>query len=138
MRLRPGSRGRACDEPEPSVSTAAGIGVALAGAVFLGAGLWGRREARLTLGRERVRYPGEASPAPVMSPRRARSLAEFIRQTRVDATGGRTYAEIEPYLDASGSPPGTLRRPRRTRELGSCFPIQRLRSGSSRRRFNLR
>jgi hypothetical protein len=41
-----------------------------------------------------------------MSPRRARSLAEFIRQTRVDATGGRTYAEIEPYLDANGSPTG--------------------------------
>lgn len=93
-------------EPEPSVSTAAGVGVALAGVVFVGAGLWGRREARTALARERVRYPGDASPAPVTSPARARSLAEFIRQSTVDATGGRTYAEIEPYLDANGSPTG--------------------------------
>ena len=35
---------------------------------------------------------------------RARSLAEFIRQSTVDATAGRTYAEIQPYLDAGGAP----------------------------------
>ena len=92
--------------PGPSISTVAGAGVALVGAVFVGAGLWGRRTARAALARERVRYPGDASPALVRSPGRARSLAEIIRQATVDATGGRTYAEIEPYVDADGTPTG--------------------------------
>ena len=35
---------------------------------------------------------------------RARSLAEFIRQSTVDATAGLTYAQIEPYLDSNGTP----------------------------------
>ena len=42
--------------------------------------------------------------AEVTSAGRARSLADFIRQSTVDATAGRTYAEIEPYLDAGGAP----------------------------------
>lgn len=30
-------------------------------------------------------------------------MAELIRQNTVEATGGRTYAEIDPYVDAEGN-----------------------------------
>jgi hypothetical protein len=40
----------------------------------------------------------------VTSAARAKSLAEFIRQSTVAATAGRTYAEVEPYLGAGGMP----------------------------------
>lgn len=31
-------------------------------------------------------------------------MAEFIRRNTVDAAGGRTYAETDPYVDAGGRP----------------------------------
>lgn len=31
-------------------------------------------------------------------------MAEVIRQNTVAATGGRTYAEVDPYLDVQGAP----------------------------------
>jgi hypothetical protein len=88
-----------------SVEAAAGFAVGLAGLVFVGTGLWGRREVRRALARERILHPAlpDARSA-VTSASRARSLAELIRQSTVDATAGRTYAEIEPYLDAGGAP----------------------------------
>jgi hypothetical protein len=85
--------------------TAAGYAVGLAGLVFVGTGLWGRREVRRALARERILHPAlQESRAAVRSAGQAKSLAEFIRQSTVDATAGRTYAEIEPYLDATGTP----------------------------------
>jgi hypothetical protein len=88
-----------------SVEAAAGFAVGLAGLVFVGTGLWGRREVRRALVRERILHPAlPEGRAGVTSASRARSLAEFIRQSTVDATAGRTYSEIEPYLDASGAP----------------------------------
>jgi hypothetical protein len=79
--------------------------VGLAGLVFIGTGLWGRREVRQALARERIVHPGlPEGDAQVTSAGRARSLAELIRQSTIDATGGRTYAEIEPYLDTRGRP----------------------------------
>jgi hypothetical protein len=87
------------------VETVGGNAVSLAGLVFVGIGLWGRREARRALARERILHPAlPEGRAAVTSAGRARSLAEFIRQATVDATAGRTYAEIEPYLDANGTP----------------------------------
>jgi hypothetical protein len=88
-----------------SVETAAGFAVGLAGLVFVGTGLWGRREVRQALVRERIVHPVlPEGRAAVTSAGRARSLAEFIRQSTIEATAGRTYADLEPYLDASGAP----------------------------------
>jgi len=88
-----------------SIEAAAGFTVGLAGLVFVGTGLWGRREVRRALARERILHPAlPEGRAAVTSASRARSLAEFIRQSTVSATDGRTYAEIEPYLDADGVP----------------------------------
>jgi hypothetical protein len=85
--------------------TAAGLAVGLAGFVFIGTGLWGHREVRRALARERILHPGlPEGCAAVTSATRARALAEFIRQSTIDATAGRTYAEIEPYLDSGGTP----------------------------------
>jgi hypothetical protein len=86
------------------LETAAGLAVGLAGLVFIGTGLWGRREVRRALARERILHPGlPEGRANVTSASRARALAELIRQSTIDATSGRTYAEIEPYLDTRGT-----------------------------------
>ena len=86
--------------------TAAGAAVGLAGVVFVGVGLWGWRETRRALAQERIVSPGDGSRpgAPVTDATAARSLAELIRRNTVDATGGRTYAEVEPYVDVNGKP----------------------------------
>ena len=95
----------ACADARSSVATAAGFAVGLAGLVFVGTGLWGRREVGRALAEERILHPAlPAGDATVTSASRARSLAEFIRQSTVDATAGRTYAQIEPYLDSGGAP----------------------------------
>jgi hypothetical protein len=80
-----------------------GTAVSLAGAGFVGAGLWGRREAARALARERILHP-ERAARPVTTALAARSLAEFIRRATLDATGGRTYAEVAPYVDSLGEP----------------------------------
>ena len=85
--------------PVPAVT---GAGVGLAGAGFVAIGLWARREAGRTLAREHI--VGGDERKPVTTPSRARSLAEFIRRNTLDATGGRTYAEVAPYIDAEGRP----------------------------------
>lgn len=99
-----GSMSGGADAGSP-VEAAAGFVVGVAGLVSIGTGFWGRREVRRALARERILHPGLAEGcAAVESAARARSLAEFIRQSTLEATAGRTYAEIEPYLDASGAP----------------------------------
>lgn len=94
------------------VTAASGLAVGLAGLGFVGAGLWARLDVRRALERERVAALGDDRPpgARVTNAARARSMAEFIRQNTLEATGGRTYAETEPYLDAN-------RRPTTDREL---------------------
>lgn len=91
--------GRARTLPLPA---ATGLAVGSAGVGFIGVGLWGRREARRALTRERVVSGNNASAqnAFLASAGRARSMAELIRRNTVEATSGRTYAEIDPYLDA--------------------------------------
>jgi hypothetical protein len=83
---------------------ATGLAVGCAGIGFIGAGLWGRREARRALARERVvSSDARAQNKLVASATRARSMAELIRRNTVEATGGRTYTEIDPYVDAGGN-----------------------------------
>lgn len=86
--------------PVPAVT---GAGVGLAGVGFVGLGLWARREAGRTLARERI-VGADERQQPVTSASQARSLAEFIRRNTLDATGGRTYAEVAPYIDVEGRP----------------------------------
>lgn len=83
------------------LASAAGAVAGLAGVGLVGVGLWARREARQALARERI--VGVAD-APVTTARAARALAEMIRANTLEATGGLTYAEVEPYLDPEGNP----------------------------------
>jgi len=90
----------------PHPRSLAGALVALAGVGFVGAGLWARTDVRRTLARERIATgtDGTAEAIAVASPGGARSTAELIRRNTLDATGGRTYAEIPAYVGADGSP----------------------------------
>lgn len=83
-----------------------GMTTALAGACLVSVGVWARREVRTTLTRERIVSPAGATPAgtAVRCGAAARSLAEVIRQSTLEATHGSTYAEIAPYLDSDGNP----------------------------------
>jgi hypothetical protein len=86
---------------ESLVQRAASAAVGLAGAYFVVAGLWARRDVRRTLEQERVSSNGGER---VASAAGARALAELIRRHTLEATDGRTYAEVEPYLDVEGRP----------------------------------
>ena len=91
---------------ESPVPAAMGRVVGVAGVGLVGAGLWARREATRALERERIVGPPDVSPggAPVAGAPGARAMAEFIRQNTVETTDGRTYAEIDAYLDPEGRP----------------------------------
>lgn len=85
----------------PAAVAVTGVGVA--GAGFVGLGLWARREAGRALARERI--PGEDERRqPLTRASQARSMAELIRQNTLDATGGSTYAEVAAYIDHEGRP----------------------------------
>jgi hypothetical protein len=89
------------DGARSHVPTATGAAVGLAGTVFVGVGLWARRETRRALEREHVASPD--GPHVTTAPA-ARATAELIRSHTLAATGGRTYSEVEPYLDGAGEP----------------------------------
>jgi hypothetical protein len=90
---------------DPAAAGAAGAVVVAAGLGLVGAGFWVRRDVGRTLARERILPIGpNPSGAAVASAAEARSLAEFIRARTLESTGGRTYAEIDPYLDPAGTP----------------------------------
>lgn len=80
--------------------TVAGAGVFLTGLGLVGLGAWARRDVRRGLSRERIVAPGGGQ---VSSAASARALAETIREQTLEATGGKTYAEIGPYLAEDGS-----------------------------------
>ena len=115
--------GRA-DERTLPLSTATGLAVGFAGVGFVGVGFWGRREVTRALARERVVGDSDANAqhALVASARRARSMAELIRRNTLEATGGRTYAEIDPYLDADGSTTSDAERAAKDERTGA--PIE--------------
>jgi hypothetical protein len=85
-----------------SIGRWSGTATVLAGAGLVSLGLWARREVRTTLARERITSPAGAQP--VTSGTAARSLAEVIRESTLEASRGHTYSEIELYLDADGNP----------------------------------
>ena len=89
-----------------SSPTAAGALVGLAGLGFVGIGLWGRRDVRRALEREEIISTLDAaSPNELVAgARAARSMADVIRRNTLAATGGRTYAAIDPYVDEDGIP----------------------------------
>ena len=83
----------------------AGPAVTLVGLGLVGTGLWARRDVRRALVRERIEPMGSSARGRILStPAGARSLADFIRGNVLESTGGRTYAEVDPYLDADGTP----------------------------------
>lgn len=88
-----------------TVQTVAGVGVGAVGIVLLGIGAWARRDVARALDRERIVLPlaEGAAPSPVRSAGAARAVAELIRQRTLESSGGRTYAETDPYLAADGT-----------------------------------
>jgi hypothetical protein len=62
--------------------------------------LWARRAVRRALEREQIVSTPDATPPNelVAGARAARSMAEVVRRNTADATGGRAYAEIDPYV----------------------------------------
>ena len=105
------------------VARATGIGVSLAGVGFTGLGLWARREACRTLARERIADAtgSGGDGAAVMSGAAARAMAELIRKNTLETTGGRTYAEIEPYVDAEGNPTSESERAAKDERTGHAI-----------------
>jgi hypothetical protein len=97
--------GRRSEASSSSTATLAGAVVTVAGLGVAGVGLWARRDVERALARERIAPIGsEVDGAVVSSGAEARSLAEFIRESTLQSTGGRTYAEVGAYLDEKGSP----------------------------------
>lgn len=87
------------------MATATGVAVAVAGVGFMGMGLLARRDVSRALEQEYVTgVPGRPPDAPLADPTGARAMAEFIRRNTIAATGGRTYAQVEPYVDAEAKP----------------------------------
>ena len=102
------------------MSETVGTAVGLAGLGFVGIGLWGRRDVRRALERERIVSAPDATPPNefVTSARGARSMAEVIRRNTLAGTGGRTYAEIDPYVDVEGRPTAEDERAARDERTG--------------------
>jgi hypothetical protein len=91
----------ACARRRSGSAGAAGL-VGLVGASLVGVGLWARRDVARTLARERIAFGPHSDP--VASAVSARALAEAIRASTLEATGGRTYSETLSYLGADGEP----------------------------------
>lgn len=85
---------------------AAGVSTLAVGLWLLGVGMWARADVRRSLARERIVPTGDATPPGtyVTDAQAARSLAEVIRDNTLSATGGKTYGETPPYVDADGTP----------------------------------
>lgn len=96
----------------PSLPTALGACVGLSGIAFALIGLWARREVSCALAQERIATPAEAGSAAafVTTGAAARSMAELIRKNTLEATAGRTYAEVPAYVDEEGTPTSDIER----------------------------
>lgn len=103
---------------------ASGVTVSLTGIGLVAAGVWARREVKTTLARERIVSTADSTPpsAPVTSGAAARSLAEAIRRSTLEAANGRTYAETDLFLDAARRP--TSDRERALEDERSGQPVE--------------
>ncbi len=90
----------ACGTARSSLATATGATVSAAGLGLVAAGLWARRDVTRALARERI----AGANGVVSTAAEARETAELIRRNTLAATGGRTYAEVDPYVAPHGSP----------------------------------
>jgi hypothetical protein len=82
--------------------SASGAAVGLVGLGLVGIGLWARRDVARTLARERIVFGPDRKP--VVSAATARALAESIRASTLETTGGRTYSETPSYVGIDGEP----------------------------------
>ena len=82
--------------------SASGAAVGLVGLGLVGIGLWARRDVARTLARERIVFGPDRKP--VVSATTARALAESIRASTLETTGGRTYSETPSYVGIDGEP----------------------------------
>lgn len=106
------------DRSRPGAASGAAVG--LVGIGLVGAGLWARRDVARTLARERTIFGPDR--APVVSATAARSLAESIRASTLETTGGRTYSETLSYLGVDGEP--TSDASLAAREDGTGHPVE--------------
>jgi hypothetical protein len=98
MALRRARCGKSCASVVPG---AAAAGLTIGGLALLAVGVAARRDVARTLARERITGPGDR---PVRTAAAARSLAEQIRGSTLETTGGRTYSETRAFLDPDGNP----------------------------------
>ena len=124
--MRVGQRARFAASPMAShgdrsaPAAVAGAAVGLVGLGLVGVGLWARRDVARMLVRERIVFgPGGK---PVVSAAAARSLAESIRESTLETTGGRTYSETPAYVGADGEP--TFDTSLAARDGGSGRPVE--------------
>ena len=99
---------------------APGAAVGLVGLGLVGVGLWARRDVARTLARERIVFGAERTL--VVSAATARALAESIRASTLETTGGRTYSETPAYVGADGEP--TSDTSLAAREDGTGRPLE--------------
>jgi hypothetical protein len=94
------------DGSGPLTTRAAGVSTLAAGLWLIGVGLWARRDVTHGLERERITTTSDATPpgTPVTDAAAARSMTEVIRDNTLASTGGKTYGETPPYVDAEGQP----------------------------------
>lgn len=92
----------------------------LTGVGLVAVGMWAQRDVRRALERERIVSPAAAKrpQAPVATGAAARSMAEVIRENTIAATNGRTYAEIDSYVDVEGAPTSDAARAARDDRTG--------------------
>jgi hypothetical protein len=106
------------DRSRPGAASGAAVG--LVGIGLVGAGLWARRDVARTLARERIVFGPDREP--VVSATAARSLAESIRASMLETTGGHTYSETPSYLGVDGEP--TSDASLAAREDGTGHPVE--------------
>lgn len=108
---------------------AVGAALMAAGPVMLLRGRQGREEIRTELAAQRITFPAHGLPdhlAPlagvsVETGPQAHAYAELIRDHLLQATGGRTYAEITEELHAGGSDDEKLAQLRQTAFMGETL-----------------
>ncbi|MFC9926403.1 hypothetical protein [Streptomyces sp. NPDC127190] len=106
-----------------------GAALAAAGPVMLVRGRLGRKEIRAELAAQKISFPRHGLPArlapfagqSVQTGPQAHAYAQLIKDHVVQATGGRTYAEITEELHTSGGDDEKLTQLRQTAFMGETL-----------------